>query len=81
MATRNLKISGELWVDLLKNGLPQQIKVVKNRLPEDARCVGLDYHRPPGEGAPLTLILKIESSVFQDGDPADLPDPILQAVV
>lgn len=78
--TRNLKISGDFWVEILKNGMPQQLRVIKNRLPEDAKCVGLDYSRPPGEGAPLTIILKIESSVFQDGDPIDLPDPVFQEI-
>ena len=80
MKERNLKITGDLWVEILKNRRPQHFQVAKNGLPEDAKCVGLDYHRPPGDGAPVTLILKITSSVFRDDDPDDLPAPTIKAI-
>lgn len=80
MKERNLSISGELWVEMLKGGSPKNFRVVKNALPEDAKCVGIDWQRWPGVEGPVTIVLKIASSVFQDGDPVDLPSPVFKSI-
>jgi hypothetical protein len=77
MKTRSLKISGELWVQLLSGSEPKHFRVIRNALPEDAKCVGLAYEQLPEDG-PITLAIKITSSVFRDDDPDDLPCPIMQ---
>ncbi len=72
MKTRRLAISPELWIGILQ-GRPQHFRAVKNALPEDAKVVGVDWSRPPGDDAPITLYLLIQSSVFQESDPDELP--------
>ena len=80
MVTRKLKISADVWIDILTNGREHHFRVSKNALPEDAECVGIDWERPPGNNPPTTLILNIASSVFQPGDPDELPSPILETI-
>lgn len=70
MKERYLRISGDLWVEMLKGNRPKSFQVIKNALPEDAKCVG----------DPVTIVLKITSSVFRDDDPVDLPIPILKSI-
>src|ERR1700677_3923893 len=59
VVTRKLKISADVWIDILTNGREHHFRVSKNALPEDAECVGIDWERPPGNNPPTTLILNI----------------------
>jgi hypothetical protein len=66
--TRSLKIAADLWIGILMYQKPQVFRVIKNALPEDAKCVGLEFD-------PLANVvtIKISSTVFQDSDPDELP--------
>lgn len=80
MKERTLRISGELWVEFLKGGMHKNCRIIKNALPEDAKCMGVDWLRPPGHGSDVTIILRITSSVFRDDDPDDLPEPVFKSI-
>lgn len=81
MKNRSLEISGDLWIDILKNGHEQHFRVIKNALPEDAKCVGIDWSNSGGiSSGPVTVSLMISSAVFQDSDPDELPLPVLQSL-
>ncbi len=73
---RRLRITADLWTYILKLTRPITFCVGKNALPEDAKCVSVEYHLPTH-----TMELWFESSVFQDGDPVDLPVPIFKSEV
>ena len=78
MRARGMEISADLWMEILKSGKEQHFRVIKNGLPEDARCVGIEMVR--GSMGCLVFRLLIESSVFQDSDPPDLPDVTIQSL-
>ncbi len=75
MVKRRLAISSHLWAGMLTNSKPQTFRVTKNRLPEDMHVVDMTVDRYLG-----TIYLWIESSVFQESDPIDLPSPIFELV-
>lgn len=81
MKARRLRITAELWVEVLANPNPQRFKVVENRLPEDARVARSDQGLPRLEydwsGA---VVIWVESAAFRDDDPDDLPDVWVTAV-
>ena len=76
---RFLSISGHLWLEILKAKGEQHFRVIKNGLPEDAKCIRVDASCGPNAET-LTLKLVLTSSVFQDSDPDELPAPILQSL-
>ena len=88
MKVRKLAISGELWFQWLKHGRAETLRVIKNRLPEDTKFLGLEasgymasVNQYPIVVADCPVIwLLVTSSVFQDDDPDELPSPILQVI-
>ncbi len=79
MKARCVKISGELLTRIFKAGSDQHFRVSKNGLPEDARLVEIGNGYQAG-GEIREVWLWFESSVFQDSDPDDLPDVIMQSL-
>jgi hypothetical protein len=84
---RRLAITPELWVQMLTQARSQRFEVYQNRLPEDAKCVGMEaassmWGERGVEGSVDRgmVYLWIESAAFQDGDPVDLPPPWLRFV-
>lgn len=88
MIFRRLAISPECLGMMFTR--PDGWKVVQNRLPEDARVVGVCLRGfgglPTGTtfgprfGEPTEIELLIESAVFRDDDPEDLPAPQMVAI-
>ena len=93
MKARRLKITPELWVDILSR--PEGWEVIKNRLPEDAKLATLlvDDTRtcdpvsvvtnplaPAGQELRYTVEIWVTSSVFLDTDPDDLPAPTIMVI-
>jgi hypothetical protein len=78
---RKLRIHVEQFVSAMTRANPQQFRVVKNRLPEDARIDRDEMGRPRVEyESPGRLVVWIASSVFRDDDPDDLPIPVLKTI-
>jgi hypothetical protein len=77
MIVRSLRIRGQSLVNML-NGKPNNFRVIKNALPEDAKCVDATGYIDGSGGA--VVWLKITSSVFQVGDACDLPDPVFKSI-
>lgn len=80
MKTRILRIAPECWVMMLSR--PDGWQVVKHRLPEDAKLVGVHIkHSSPTCTLPATVHLEVTSSVFRDDDPEFLPEMLIRAIV
>jgi hypothetical protein len=79
MKARRLVVTPEMLVMLFSNS--RAMMITKHRLPEDAKLVRADvdsrYYGDPIAGtrnrAQFTIYLWIESAVFKDDDPDDLP--------
>lgn len=71
MKARCLSIPPELLIDMFSRTAPQGFSCGKNVLPKDARVVEIDVDL--ASGAPSLIHLWIESAVFQDSDPDELP--------
>jgi hypothetical protein len=74
MKARYLRMTPELWTEILKDRRVQRFRVIRNALPEDAKCVGIEI------SSPMVISLLIVSSVFNDDDPDQLPLPILETI-
>lgn len=72
---RRLRVSGELWVDMLKHETPVTIRVSRDALPADARYKGVTYNE---EARCFELL--IESAAFRDDDPLVLAAPAITLV-
>ncbi len=72
MKTRILKVAPEAYVLMLSDF--GAWVVGKNRLPEDSRLVSLGVIGDNGD-QPYMLTLGIQSSMFRDDDPDELPSP------
>lgn len=75
MKARRLKITPDLWVEILKRDTPFKLRIAKNALPADAKCIGLE-ETFCGE----IFSLWITSEAFRDDDPTDLPYPQIRVV-
>lgn len=80
MTARRLKITAEFWVMMLSR--PEGWRVIKNRLPEDAKLVKILFDHDSIEVDLDTRVVSlwIASSAFLDTDPTDLPAPRIEAI-
>jgi len=81
MKARKLRIHLEQFVTAMSRANPQQFRVTKNRLPEDARIDRDPFGKPRVEyESPGRLVVWVASDVWKDDDPDDLPIPVLKTI-
>lgn len=79
MKVRRLTVTPELWMGMLTNPRPQCIQVLRDGLPEDARCIRMEP-LSRADGTPDRVVFWIESATFRDDDPEDLPQVMLRTI-
>lgn len=89
MTARRLRITPEVWLMMFSR--PDGWRVIKNRLPEDAKLARVLFDHmpvevecnasvPPGVEPRWDVSLWITSEVFRDTDPIDLPPIQFEAI-